>query len=739
MNAYKPKNNYLSFKSSLHFTFELFAISLLWLFCSLPLLAQDTTNQTQLSAVELDSLMTVSGDSLGVAGDVVIPVKHNIAYFDANIQPKEEGYSLEVTALDAKYRQLNELVTGRYNFMIDGEDKTLNFTAGKANVSLEEMPKSVYLKYRPEGSEKEQVRFFQFKEKNGAVSKWVIPTWVSILPPLIAILLALIFKEVITSLFLGIWIGVWMLYGFDVEAFFWSFLHTVDEYIFHTLTDGDHIAIIVFSLLIGGMVAIISRNGGMAGVVNGLSKLSNSARSSQLVTWLMGVAIFFDDYANTLVVGNTMRSLTDKFRVSREKLAYIVDSTAAPVAAIALITTWIGAELSYIGDVTGTLGISESPYSIFLNSLQYSFYPIFTLVFILFLAISNRDFGPMHTAEMRARTTGKVFDTGLEKEEEEIEVEKMDPIKNAPHRAINAILPVLVIIIGTFVGLWYTGMAATDWTAEITKLKLNANGPEDLTLLAKLPIIIGNSNSYDALIWSSTLAVTTAIALTLFQGIMSLRATMETMMVGIKAMMGAIIVLVLAWSLAQITKDLHTADFLTSLLVGNLNPLFLPVLIFLLAALIAFSTGSSWSTMAILYPIALPLAWAISQAAGNPIDLTMQIFYAVTSSVLAGSVLGDHCSPISDTTILSSLASQCNHIDHVRTQMPYALTVGTVSSVMITLSMYMQLPSMVSFGAGLGILLLIVLLFGKRVPEWATLQREMENQEPAPVVEADIE
>lgn len=708
-----------------------YLIGLLWLFCSLSLAAQDTTNQTQLSAEELDSLMTVSGDSLGVTEDVVIPNRHNIAYFDADIQPKGEEYSLEVKALDSKYRQLNEDVTGRYNFSIDGEDKTLNFTAGKANVTLEEMPKSVYLKYKAEGSDDELVRFFQFKEKNGAVSKWEIPTWVSILPPLIAILLALIFKEVITSLFLGIWIGVWMLYGFDVNAFFWSFLHVVDEYILHTLMDGDHIAIIVFSLLIGGMVAIISRNGGMAGVVNGLSKLSNSARSSQLVTWLMGIVIFFDDYANTLVVGNTMRSLTDKFRVSREKLAYIVDSTAAPVAAIALITTWIGAELSYIGDATAGLGISESPYSIFLNSLQYSFYPVFTLVFILFLAITNRDFGPMHTAEMRARTTGKVFDIGLKDDEEEIEVEKMDPIKNAPQRAINAIIPVLVIILGTFVGLWYTGMSATDWTAEIAKLQLNASGPQDLTLFAKLPIIIGNSNSYEALLWSSTLAVTTAVALTLFQGIMSLRATMETMVVGIKAMLGAIIVLVLAWSLAQVTKDLHTADFLTKLLIGNLNPLFLPVLIFVLAALIAFSTGSSWSTMAILYPIALPLCWAVSQAAGNPVDLTMQIFYAVTSSVLAGSVLGDHCSPISDTTILSSLASQCNHIEHVRTQMPYALTVGMVSIVMGTLSMFMQLPAMVSFGAGLGILLLIVLLFGKRVPEWEKLKQEMEAEEQA--------
>ncbi len=707
--------------------FGLLLFSLLSLNFHTAIIAQDTTNQEELSTADLDSVMTVSGDSLGLTEDVIIPVKHTISFFDADIVERGGGTVLEVSALDSKYREVNGFVTGLYDFSVDGETKTLNFTKGKATIALEEAPQTVYLSHTPEGSEEETVRFLQFKEQNGSFSKWEIPTWVSILPPLIAILLALIFKEVITSLFIGIWIGVWFLYGFDLQAFFWSFLHTVDKYILHTLQDGDHVAIMVFSFLIGGMVAIISRNGGMAGVVNGLSKLSNSARSSQLVTWLMGVIIFFDDYANTLVVGNTMRSLTDKFRVSREKLAYIVDSTAAPVAAIALITTWIGAELSYIGDATGALGITESPYSIFLNSLQYSFYPVFALVFILFLAITKRDFGPMYHAEMRARKTGKVFFKGLN-EEEELQVEQLDPVKNAPHRAINAIIPVLVIILGTFGGLWYTGVAGTDWAAEIAKLQLDADGPEGLTLFAKLPIIIGNSNSYSALLWSSTLAVTMAIAMTLFQGIMSLRATMETMAAGIKTMMDAMLVLILAWSLAQVTKDLHTADFLTNLLEGSLNPLFMPMIIFLLAGLIAFSTGSSWSTMAILYPIALPLCWAVSQTAGLPTDMAMQVFYSVTASVLAGSVLGDHCSPISDTTILSSLASQCGHIEHVRTQLPYALTVGMVSVLIGGLSMYMNLPVSISFGVGLGILLLIVLLFGKRVPEWKELQEAMETK-----------
>src|SRR6056297_1068164 len=237
-----------------------------------------------------------------------------------------------------------------------------------------------------------------------------IPLWFSIIPPLIAILFALIFKEVFTALFIGILVGTTTMFIYQDFSFFPALFKgvfsIVDTYILESLTKPGHMSIIIFSMLIGAMVNIITRNGGMKGVVNYLSKFANNARSGQFVTWLLGIAIFFDDYANTLVVGNTMRPVTDRLKISREKLAYIVDSTAAPIASIAFVTTWIGAELSYIQDGINTIGLDKSPYTIFLNSLAYSFYPIFALIFILLLVWKQRDFGPMYKAECHARQHG---------------------------------------------------------------------------------------------------------------------------------------------------------------------------------------------------------------------------------------------------------------------------------------------------------------------------------------------
>jgi hypothetical protein len=223
-----------------------------------------------------------------------------------------------------------------------------------------------------------------------------IPLWFSVIPPLIAILFALIFKEVFTALFIGILVGTTTMFWYQDTNLFVSIFKGVfaiaDTYIIEALTEPGHLAIIIFSMLIGAMVNIITRNGGMKGVVNILSKYANSPRSGQFVTWLLGIAIFFDDYANTLVVGNTMRPVTDKLKISREKLAYIVDSTAAPITAIAFVTTWIGAELSYIQDGINTIGITESAYGIFISSLGYAFYPIFALLFILILIRKQVDF-----------------------------------------------------------------------------------------------------------------------------------------------------------------------------------------------------------------------------------------------------------------------------------------------------------------------------------------------------------
>ncbi|MEO0734780.1 MAG: Na+/H+ antiporter NhaC family protein, partial [Bacteroidota bacterium] len=524
-----------------------------------------------------------------------------------------------------------------------------------------------------------------------------------------AIGLALIFKEVLVSLFAGIWVGAFIAGGMRFEGFLGivkALLRTIEHYVVSALNDGGHLSVLVFSLLIGGMVAIISRNGGMAGVVTRMSKYARTPKSAQFITWLLGVGIFFDDYANTLIVGNTMRSVTDKFRVSREKLAYIVDSTAAPVAAVAFITTWIGAELGYIGDgiqkVEALQGMSA--YGVFIESLKYSFYPVLTLAFILMIVFTKRDFGAMLQAEKRARTSGQVKATQVDAETVE-ETEDLSPVPGAPLKARNAVLPVVTVILMTIIGLLSTGLssvygdlanppASDGWGATWAAM--------DGNFFKKLGDVIGAADSYVALLWASISGVIVAILLSLGQRIMSIGQTMGSLAAGMKAMFSAVLILTLAWALAITTEELHTADFLVDLLGQSLNPYFLPPIIFVLAALVSFSTGSSWSTMAILYPIAIPLSWAVADGAGWDVGACQGMIYNVISIVLAASVLGDHCSPISDTTILSSLASDCNHIDHVRTQLPYALTVGTVALILGFLA------SVLGGGWGLCFLLMLI-------------------------------
>ncbi|MCB9298717.1 MAG: Na+/H+ antiporter NhaC family protein [Lewinellaceae bacterium] len=561
-----------------------------------------------------------------------------------------------------------------------------------------------------------------------------IPMWLSVIPPLVAIFLALIFREVIISLFVGVWAGAFIAGGMRIDSFYYfmlSFLEVVQRYVINALNDSAHLAILVFSLLIGGMVAIISRNGGMAGVVQVFSRYAQSPKSAQFITWLLGVAIFFDDYANTLIVGNTMRKVTDQFKVSREKLAYIVDSTAAPVAAVAFITTWIGAELSYIDDgIAGLKGFEAdmTAYAIFIASLKYSYYPVLTLSFILMLIFLRRDYGPMYKAEIRARKTGEV--SRKMSATEESDLEDLDPVQGAPLKWYNAVIPVSLVILMTLFGLLDTGMAATYRELLAANIDVASQSWGDIWrgtgqllgadsgFFMKIGKLIGNSDSYTALLWASLSGVAVAVALTIGARIMKLAETISTMITGFKAMLPALLILTMAWSLAATTEELHTATFLTFALQDSVNPFVMPMIIFVLAALISFSTGSSWSTMAILYPIAIPTTWAICQAQGIAPGLSMEVLLNVISVTLAASVLGDHCSPISDTTILSSLASDCNHIDHVRTQLPYALTVGGVSLAAAGLSTYLGggwgICGILLLGS-LAVLFLIVWRFGKQV------------------------
>jgi Na+/H+ antiporter NhaC len=540
----------------------------------------------------------------------------------------------------------------------------------------------------------------------------LIPLWLSIIPPLLAIILALVFKEVVTSLLIGIFSGVFIIHIYFNS--FWmalisSFTSLIDHYILNSLNDSGHLSIIIFSTLIGGMVSVISKNGGMQGVVNRISKFAKTPKSGQLATWFLGIAIFFDDYANTLIVGNTMRPITDRLKISREKLAYLVDSTAAPIAAIAFVTTWIGAELGYIESGIATIeGLNEGVYSIFLSSLAYSFYPIFALLFMLILILRERDFGPMYHAEKEARMSDVMTIDPLNLNEE---LDEFTAKEGIPHKAFNAIVPVLVVILGTIIGLISTG-----WDTTVID-------DSSISLSRTMSTIIGNADSYKALLWSSLAGLFMAIILSVSQKIMSIHQSINAAVGGFKTMLTAVIILVLAWSLALVIEDLHTADFLTSIMSDNVSPYFVPTLTFLLAAVVAFSTGSSWGTMAILYPLMLPSSWAICLTAGIPEVETLSIFHNVVACVLAGAVLGDHCSPISDTTILSSLASSCNHISHVRTQMPYALTVGAVAILFGIIPAAFGIPFWITLPCGIIAMYLIIGKVGKKI-EFSTKKVE---------------
>jgi len=612
--------------------------------------------------------------------------------------------------------QLDKPLTGILDININGKSTPISITNGSGIIELEQSGINFIKAGR-------NLAMVHLHPKTQQIKS--IPLWTSLVPPLLTILLALLIKEVLVSLFIGIWSGVMLINGgnfFSPLSWIESLMTAVDTYIINALADTSHLSVIVFSLMIGAMVALISKNGGMLGVVNKLGAFAKTRKSTQKTTWLLGILIFFDDYANTLIVGNTMRSVTDKFRISREKLAYIVDSTAAPVAAIAFITTWIGAELGYIGDSMAMLGLPETqtPYALFFASLKYSFYPILTLVFIYFIISQGKDYGPMHTAEVRAITTGQVSPAATTGEDEP-DMEDLSPIEGATPVWWYAALPIFAVIGVTIIGLLVTGFNSASATygvegswGTIWQSIGAGNG------FSKLGTLIGMSDSYAALIWASFSGLALALIITVASRTMPLLDSVHWLITGFKTMLPAILVLVLAWSLAGVTEALHTSDYLSNLFSDKINPYLLPALIFVLAAFIAFATGSSWSTMAILYPIAIPTAYAVCNSAGMEPGISHEILLCIIATVLAASVLGDHCSPISDTTILSSLATDCNHLDHVKTQLPYALTVGVVSIIGITLSLLLGggwLISAFCMALCLGALYAWIKYYGKPIPE----------------------
>ena len=502
--------------------------------------------------------------------------------------------------------------------------------------------------------------------EGGAASS---PSWTSLLPPLLAIAVALWTRQVIPALIVGVAVGSVLHYGF-----FAGLLRTLDHYTVNALTDADHVKIVLFSILLGGMVGIISRSGGLRGLVDALAPYATTARRGQIVTWALGLAVFFDDYANTLIVGNTMRPVTDRLRISREKLAYLVDSTAAPVASIFLVSTWIGYQASLIGDATAGLGITTSGYGLFLESLPYNFYPILALALGLIVTTTGRDIGPMLAAERRA-AGGKLLADGAVPLSE-FDGEELTPREDRPKRWINAVVPVLTVLLITFGWLWSSGRSALRASGDPA-------GSDGLFTLGVrgLGKVFGEGASYDALLYASFAACVVAIVMALAQRILPLRDALAAWLAGMKSMIAAFVVLTLAWSISAVCSDLDTAGFLVSQLSDSLAPQLLPAIVFILAAFTAFATGSAWGTMAILIPLSVPTAYGLAQDAALADGSVHSILLGSISAVLAGAIFGDHCSPISDTTVMSSMAAGCDHVDHVRTQLPYAVLVAAVSLV----------------------------------------------------------
>jgi Na+/H+ antiporter NhaC len=483
------------------------------------------------------------------------------------------------------------------------------------------------------------------------------PVWTSLLPPLLAIGLALATRQIIPSLVAGVWLGAWLVEGVTVGGIVTALLDMIEVYVVDALSDPDHVAIIVFTLMIGGMVGIVRRNGGTDGIVERVTRWASTPRRGQLSTAGLGVAIFFDDYANTLVVGNTMRPITDRLNLSREKLAYLVDSTAAPIATIALVTTWIGFQVGLIDDALAGTGVEATGYAVFLRSIPYAFYPILAIVFVFAVALTGRDFGPMRHAEQRARD-GEVLREGSDLGGSDQLETTLTPPEDAPRRLVNAVLPIVTLLGVTAGGLIVTGEGET------------------------IVEVVGDGDAFAALLWGSLLAVVVAAVLSIGQRILSVGETVNAWFAGIKSVLYVLIILTLAWALSAVASELGTAEYLADTLGEALPAAVLPALLFIVAAAVAFATGTSWGTMGILTPLAVPLLWSVLDAQGLADPGGHPILFAGVSTVLAGAVWGDHCSPISDTTVISSLASQCDVVDHVRTQLPYALFVGGVSVVL---------------------------------------------------------
>lgn len=531
----------------------------------------------------------------------------------------------------------------------------------------------------------------------------------TLIPPLVAIILAFITKDVILSLFIGVFSGSYMLSLVDngvFRSFSKGFVDLTSKVI-NSMADPWNAGIMLQVLCIGGVVALITKMGGTRALAIWLSKKAKSAASTQVATWVMGLFIFFDDYANSLIVGPVMRPVTDKYKISREKLAFIIDATAAPIAGIAIISTWIGYELSVIKSAYEIIGQTDiNPFAIFVETIPYRFYNIFMLVFVIATALMNREFGPMLAAERRARIDGVV------KSKNDISLSEQNallmPNESVKLQASNAVVPVMVLIIASILGFYINGFNALEGEV-LEKVKASP-----LSFYA-IRESFGAADASVVIFQAALFATIVAIFMGVRRKIFSTKDAIQVWLEGWRTMLITIVILLLAWSLSSVIKELGTSTYLVNLLSDQVSLIVLPAIVFILGGFISFSTGTSYGTMGILMPLVVPLAYAVG-GVNDLVDGELHQYMIMSiGAVLTGAIFGDHCSPISDTTILSSMGAGCEHLDHVSTQMPYAFAVGVATIALGYIPVALGLNVWITLLIGCAGMFVILKIIGTKV------------------------
>lgn len=491
-------------------------------------------------------------------------------------------------------------------------------------------------------------------------------TFWALIPPIVAIVLALITKEVYSSLFIGILVGGLFYSGFSFET---TLTHIFNDGFVAVLSDSYNVGILIFLVILGAMVSLMNRAGGSAAFGHFAKQKIKSRVGAQLATVALGVLIFIDDYFNCLTVGSVMKPVTDEHKVSRAKLAYLIDATAAPVCIIAPISSWAAAVSGFVE--------GEDGFSIFIRAIPYNFYAILTIVMMIALVLMNVDFGPMKTHEANA-VKGDLFSMGEKNKGQEVSA------ANPKGTIADLLIPIVALIICCVIGMIYTG-GFFEGAGFVTAFS--------------------NSDASVGLALGSICAIIITIIIYLIRRVLSFTQCMECFPDGFKAMVPAILILTFAWTLKAMTDSLGAAEFVAEAMKQTAGSLmnFLPAIIFLVGCFLAFSTGTSWGTFGILIPIVVAVF-----ADSNP-----QLMIISISACMAGAVCGDHCSPISDTTIMASAGAQCNHVNHVSTQLPYAILAAGISFITYIIAGFAQ-SALISLPAGI-ILMLLALYVVRRL------------------------